>query len=284
MGELSEQEKLEKRRARRQQRILASAESRLNKITGSQSAFRSSPTPSPSNSSNSFQETNVNSLANHYPSAQDPRRQKYEERLTPPPPSPQPTTFASRVQQHRPEVQKRIEEEKARELNDHGFLGGRVPQILLATMLRRTNPQERMNQKSARLPANKYWNLLHFVAMVWLGVCAVCSQWSTYGASGVCDLIHQNETYDHNTVYYPVFWYFVTIQSLLHFARKVYQPEYKITDELTFSGIVSQLPEALQDPACFVQKYGVIINEIFRDLCIVVFVIGFISLMTSLVY
>ncbi|CEG83600.1 hypothetical protein RMATCC62417_17491 [Rhizopus microsporus] len=139
MGELSEQEKLEKRRARRQQRILASAESRLNKITGSQSAFRSSPTPSPSNSTSSFQETNVSSLAEHYPSAQDPRRQKYEERLTPPPPSPQPTTSASRVQQHRPEVQKRIEEEKARELNDHGFLGGRVPQILLATMLREAN-------------------------------------------------------------------------------------------------------------------------------------------------
>jgi hypothetical protein len=37
MTELTEQEKLEKRRARRQQRILASASSRLNKITGTQS-------------------------------------------------------------------------------------------------------------------------------------------------------------------------------------------------------------------------------------------------------
>jgi hypothetical protein len=37
MTELTEHEKLEKRRARRQQRILASASSRLNKITGTQS-------------------------------------------------------------------------------------------------------------------------------------------------------------------------------------------------------------------------------------------------------
>lgn len=36
MGDIAEQEKIERRRARRQQRILASAESRLSKITGSQ--------------------------------------------------------------------------------------------------------------------------------------------------------------------------------------------------------------------------------------------------------
>jgi hypothetical protein len=36
MGDMTEQEKLERRRARRQQRILASAESRLSMITGSQ--------------------------------------------------------------------------------------------------------------------------------------------------------------------------------------------------------------------------------------------------------
>lgn len=37
MGDLTEQEKLERRRARRQQRILASAESRLSMITGTHS-------------------------------------------------------------------------------------------------------------------------------------------------------------------------------------------------------------------------------------------------------
>lgn len=51
--------------------------------------------------------------------------------------------------------------------------------------------------------------------MVWLGVCAVCSQWSTYGASGVCDLIHQNETYDHNTVYYVGSTFFFAFISAL---------------------------------------------------------------------
>lgn len=40
MGELTEQEKLERRRQKRQQRILQSGESRLGKITGT--AFRKS--------------------------------------------------------------------------------------------------------------------------------------------------------------------------------------------------------------------------------------------------
>lgn len=37
MGDIAEQERLERRRAKRQQKILASAASRLNLITGTQS-------------------------------------------------------------------------------------------------------------------------------------------------------------------------------------------------------------------------------------------------------
>ncbi|KAI9279645.1 hypothetical protein BY458DRAFT_431713 [Sporodiniella umbellata] len=242
---MSEQEKIEKRRARRQQKILASAESRLHKITGSPSAFRESPTPSPSTSVSSLSEPLVNTVAEHYPPPSDPRRQKYEERPI------------SKPQQHRPAVQKMIEEEQARELSENGFLGGMVPQLLIVSMLRRTNPQERM-QKKARHPINKYWNLLHFISMAWLGLCTVYKEWSVHGTDGVSHLALKDGLF-HDSIHF----------------------EYRITDESTFSSIASQLPISLQSSAYFAQKYGVLANNIFRDLCIVVFVIGFTSLIAA---
>lgn len=266
---MSEQEKLEKRRARRQQKILASAESRLHKITGSPSAFRESPTPSPSTSVGSLSETQKNTIAEHYPLPTDPRRQKYEEKSI------------NRPQQHRPVVQKMIEEEQARELNESGFLGGIVPQLLVATMLRRINPQERM-QKTACHPVNKYWNLLHFISMTWLGLCTIYREWSVHGMSGVGHLSLKDGSY-HDSIHFPVFWYFVALQCILQFGRRVYQPEFKITDESTFSSIASQLPGLLQSVAYFAQKYGVLANNIFRDLCIVIFVVGFTSLLTTII-
>ena len=48
--------------------------------------------------------------------------------------------------------------------------------------------------------------------------------------------------------------------------------------------IASELPEPLKSSAYFAQKYGVIANSIFRDLCIVVFVVGFASLITAIIY
>jgi hypothetical protein len=125
-----------------------------------------------------------NTLAEHYPPPHDPRRQKYEERPA-----------LSKSQQHRPVVQKMIEEEQARELSESGVLGGKVTQLLLAAMLRRTNPQERMQQKTAGHPANKYWNLLHFVSMTWLGICAVYYEWLAHGVSGVSSLAKRDRSY-----------------------------------------------------------------------------------------
>ncbi|KAG1054357.1 hypothetical protein G6F43_003629 [Rhizopus delemar] len=242
---MSEQEKLEKRRARRQQRILASAESRLNKITGSQSGLRQSPTPSPSNSVSSLPEVPIsNTLAEHYPPPHDPRRQKYEERPA-----------LSKSQQHRPVVQKMIEEEQARELSESGVLGGKVTQLLLAGMLRRTNPQERMQQKTAGHPANKYWNLLHFVSMAWLGTCAVYYEWLAHGVGGVSSLAKRDRSY-YDAIHFSVFWNFVLLQLILLCGRRIYQPEYKPTGESTFMSIASELPEPLKSSAYFVQKYG----------------------------
>ncbi|CAO3656445.1 unnamed protein product [Mucor hiemalis] len=283
MGDITEQEKLERRRARRQQRILASAESRLSMITGTHSGFResASPTPSPSTSTTSLPISvkEINTLAEHYPSPSDPRRQKYEDHLTP-----TPSTSSSSVkpasQLHRPAVQKIIAEEQARELNEQGFLGGKIPQLLLSTMLKRTNP----TLKRRRLPENKYWNVLHFISMVWLGFLAVYEEVSYHGVKQALLLIRDPAVKETAPRHFPVFWYFVTLEIALHFGRSIYQPEYKSTDETKFLSIASQLPETLQQPAYILQKYGTLINDLFRDLCIVIFVIGFSCITLNIVF
>ncbi|KAI7873079.1 uncharacterized protein EV154DRAFT_556424, partial [Mucor mucedo] len=264
MGDIAEQERLERRRAKRQQKILASAASRLNLITGTQAAFRETPTPTPSTSSTLPIETKKNSLAEHYPTASDPRRQKYELSSVTPTPS-----LSSG--KHRPAVQKVIEQEQAEALNEHGFLGGKIPQLLLASMLRKTNP----TAVQCGHPANKYWNLLHFISMIWLGILAVYEEISYHGWKGVAQLIKDPTLKEHGAIHFPVFWYFVTLEIFLHFGRSLYQPEHNsIREESTFSSLATQLPEGIQPPVLFLQKYGVLTNELFRDLCIVIFVIG----------
>ncbi|GAA5816873.1 hypothetical protein MFLAVUS_010407 [Mucor flavus] len=232
---------MEKRRARRQRKILASAESRLSMITGTQSederaltygelGFRESPTPSPSTSTTSLSLVEEkNTLAEHYPSPNDPRRQKYEEKLLTP-------------GKHRAAVQKAIEEEQADELNE-GLLGGKISQILLAGMMRKTNPPV---AKSCH-PANKYWNLLHFISMAWLGFLAVYEEISYHGFKQVVNLIKDPSLKENTTVHFPVFWYFVILEITLHFGRSMYQPDHnRIKEESTFTSIAYQLPESLQ--------------------------------------
>ncbi|CAO3654789.1 unnamed protein product [Mucor fragilis] len=278
MGDIAEQERIERRRARRQQKILASAESRLSKITGSQAALREtpSPTPSPSTSTSTLNSISneKNTIAEHYPSPSDPRRQKYEERLTPSPS----TSSIKRQQLHRPAVQRAIEEEQANTLNENGFLGGKIPQLLLANMLRKTSP----TPKRSSHPANKYWNLLHFISMMWLGILAIYEEGKAHGLNQVPKLIQNPSEDAAGTIHFPVFWYFVVLEMALQFGRNVYHPHLKTPEESSFLNVASQLPPQWQHPAYLIQKYGVMANRIFRDLCIVIFVIGFTSLCLSI--
>lgn len=96
-----------------------------------------------------------------------------------------------------------IEEEQANALNENGFLGGRVPHLLLANMLRKTSPEPR---RSSSHPANKYWNLLHFVSMVWLGFLAVYEQIKVHGVSQVPNLI-QYPNLNEDTVHFVSFFF-----------------------------------------------------------------------------
>ncbi|KAI8994531.1 hypothetical protein BDB01DRAFT_195622 [Pilobolus umbonatus] len=272
-----EQQKLEKRRARRQQRILASAESRLNMITGNQSGIRESitpsPSPSPSTSSSSYTEVS-NSIAEHYPAPSDPRRQKYEERLVSPP--------FTKKQGHRAAVQRMIREDQEREVNGHGLLGSKISQLIFANMLRKVDLEN--IQKRPSHPANKYWNLLHFVSMVWLGLCAVYEEWSSYGTEQVATLLVDPTLKVTTTSYYPVFWYFVTLEIAMHLARKLYQPDYRPRVESTFSSLVEQLPSHVQEPVLILQRHGLFLNALYRDICIVIYVIGFCSIVIALVH
>lgn len=153
-------------------------------------AFRDSPTPSPSTSSTLPTETK-NSLAQHYPTASDPRRQKYELSNIIPTPS-------ISTGKHRPAVQKVIEQEQAEALNEHGFLGGKIPQLLLASMLRKTNP----TAVKCGHPANKYWNLLHFISMLWLGILAVYEEISYHGWKQVAQLIKDPTLKEHGAIHF----------------------------------------------------------------------------------
>lgn len=132
-------------------------------------------------------------MAEHYPSPTDPRRQKYEERITTP-------------GKHRPAVQKAIEEEHAEELKE-GLFGGKISQLLLAGMLRRANPPV---AKSCH-PANKYWNLLHFVSMVWLGFLAVYEEISYHGVKQVVDLIKDPSLKENVTIHFVSIYIFFLI-------------------------------------------------------------------------
>lgn len=130
-------------------------------------------------------------MAEHYPSPTDPRRQKYEVNSVP--------------GKHRPAVQKVIEEEQAHELKN----GNKIPQLLLASLLRRANPPV---IKSCH-PANKYWNLLHFVSMAWLGFLAVYEEISYHGLKEIVHLI-KDPSLKENTSHHFVSYSFYICLSL----------------------------------------------------------------------
>ncbi|KAI8366936.1 hypothetical protein EDC96DRAFT_607802, partial [Choanephora cucurbitarum] len=218
----------EKRRLRRQERILASAESRLHKITASQSAISREITCN----------SETLSLAEHYP-ASDGRRQR---------------SIAPSAK-HRPIVQQLIEEEQE-QTQLKGWLGDHV---LLAYMLRRTSIRPRRSSD----PANKYWHLLHFLSMAWLGFLAVYEQASMHGWTHVSSLIKTHPT--HPMVQFPVFIYFVLLEFLLRFGRTIYQPNDTSPDQAAFIQMVSQLPPSLQQPVYWIQTYGLLIHSLFKD-------------------
>ncbi|KAI8968859.1 hypothetical protein BDF20DRAFT_838857 [Mycotypha africana] len=184
MGDIAELAKIEKRRARRQRRILESAESRLDKITCSQSALRQHTDATPVTTPPL---TEKMTLAEHYPAPTDRRREKYEQSLSS---TSSPILSERQLKKHRPAVRKLIEEEQANQLKERGFLGGYIPQSLIVTMLHRTSSQP----KRSKHPANKYWHLMHMLCMMWLGSLAIFEAMSKQGLQQVSQWMLSNDT------------------------------------------------------------------------------------------
>lgn len=95
-------------------------------------------------------------------------------------------------------MQKVIEQEQAEALNENGFLGGKIPQLLLASMLRKTNP----TKAKCGHPANKYWNVLHFISMIWLGILAVYEEVSYHGWRQVANIIKNPTLKEHSAIHF----------------------------------------------------------------------------------
>ncbi|KAG0174978.1 hypothetical protein DFQ30_001453 [Apophysomyces sp. BC1015] len=285
MPELTEQEKLERRRQKRQQRILASAGNRLSKITGT--AFReTSPTPSPS--------TSASSIALAEPQHRDLPRSR----------SPSPAVFGggplgSSTSSDAPRSIRRASDADpsealgapppledtldamfssssslfglpspaggAGEPNLNDLLGGQFPfnPAFLANM--QQQPQEQTVD-----PSNKYWNLLHFVSMIWLGFYAVYVEWTTAGSERFASLLSSNPR-DEGNLSYPA----------IHFAARMLYQQGHMNTNSTLGSIAAQLPPPFSIIITVILRYRLIWSCLVQDCCILVFVIGLAEVLSA---
>ncbi|KAF7732302.1 hypothetical protein EC973_005198 [Apophysomyces ossiformis] len=285
MPELTEQEKLERRRQKRQQRILASAGNRLSKITGTAFPDRISPTPSPS--------TSASSLHVAEPTYRDIPRS----------PSPSPAVRVSTppsksVSSDTPRVARRSSDADPSEalgappplehtldaifssssspfpmpslagagaanepnLNDLNDLFGqfRFGPALLASM----QQQQQQPQETKLDTSEKYWKLLHFVSMIWLGIYAVYVEWTTAGSERFASLLFSNPT-DAGNASYPA----------IHFGH--------MNTNSTLGNLAMQLPPPFSNIITVILRYRLIWSCLVQDCCILVFVIGMAEVLSA---
>ncbi|KAI9487024.1 MAG: hypothetical protein EXX96DRAFT_472132 [Benjaminiella poitrasii] len=197
MGDIAEQVRIERQRAKRQQRILASAASRLHKITSSQAAIRGGKEETHDT------EQTKNSIAEHYPSPADPRRKKYEAELE-----------AHFCDEHRPLVKELVKDRKFDEDEENMLLTGKIPLSLLED--NKHTPKAKASTFEDDFIAytrkytnknDKYWHLLHFVSMVWLGILATYQVVSEHGLNQVRTLFTQGQIMDLNSYYVSMLKY-----------------------------------------------------------------------------
>ncbi|KAG2236022.1 hypothetical protein BDF21DRAFT_469216 [Thamnidium elegans] len=270
MTELTEQEKLERRRQKRQQRILQSGESRLGKITGTAFPNRHTPSPTPSPST---------SLKNN------------TEPITLTPSSslkPEPVSFRT---------QRRDSDDPSEELGAPeplvdqdmnvvmnqafasmfggvagipGSEGGFNPASLLSAM----GGGEMPDQAAAEhvQDSTRYWNLLHLLVMVMLGVYSVYFEWTRAGSDRFAALLYKNVS-NYPTIHVPVFWYFVTLELCLQSARLFYQ-KGTMPPTSTLATLATQLPHPFGNAVTVFLRYRLIWTCLVQDICVLVFIIG----------
>ncbi|KAI8381029.1 uncharacterized protein BYT42DRAFT_530656 [Radiomyces spectabilis] len=307
MPELTEQEKLERRRQKRQQRILASAENRLNRITGTAFPNRASPTPSPSTSASSLAPSEPQRLSPsrstspallHKPSSETLRSRKQSpitpsrqrrpsdadpsEELGAPPPldlnlfgrTPSPfvgssnnTTAGAEANPDMPDLSQ--------------LLGGQFPfnPAFLSNM-----QQQQQQQQTVADTSKKYWQLLHLIAMIWLGCYAVYMEWTKVGIERFASLLWTNPNemghLAYADVHVPLFWYFVTVELLLQTGRMVYQ-KGTMASTSTLGALAAQLPSPFGNIVTVALRYRLIWSCLVQDCCILVFIIGLAELLSA---
>ncbi|KAI9317543.1 hypothetical protein BX666DRAFT_2026819 [Dichotomocladium elegans] len=324
MPELTEQEKLERRREKRKQRILASAENRLSRITGT--AFprsdRRSPSPSPavfmaaSTSTETLRSRKRLSSVDHSASATaatsatDPNDAAGAPQLpflatTPPAPileaSVSSSSSSSFMHHHYPPTSgsplpmsleallsggssssnnnngsNSAEQQSLPNLND--LFGGQLPfnPAFLASLQQQQQQENLPEQENTE----KYWDLLHFVSMLWLGIYAVYTEWCTGGKERFASLLFSDHS-DFPAVRFPLFWYFVTVELLLQSGRMVYQKGNTASSSLILAAIMQYLPPQIGNVLNVLMRYWIILSCLVKDIFVLVFIIGLAEIVSA---
>ncbi|ORZ07593.1 hypothetical protein BCR42DRAFT_425828 [Absidia repens] len=361
MPELTEQQKLERRRLKRQQRILQSAGNRLEKITGTAFPDRVSPSPSPSTSASSLRPVSTSSTssissnrtlrsvssvpylqqqqqqpmldnddtrsvhgietAEHFPASNDPRRRTYDTYsrpvmediqsatsipsiLLPSSSSSSSTTatdelgnkLASSTLTHRlrpvsasssfpastTTAASASAPAPASAMPSFSPSKQRPLSIMNTLLMRRLYRQQHHPHHLHSLdPTLKYWNALHFISMIWLTLCGIHSEWTQAGnLECFARLLHDPNSPMHH---FPLFRNFVMIEILLFGAFALYHPkdQYPVPDD-DFTLVASQLPTPFDSYMTILLSYRRTLLRIIQDLSIVVFIIGFIQVISKL--
>ncbi|KAI8329832.1 hypothetical protein BC941DRAFT_442016 [Chlamydoabsidia padenii] len=300
MPELTDQEKMERRRQKRQQKILTSAGDRLSRITGTAYPHRSSPTPSPSTSASSLARSET-------PLQQDAPRQSSR--------SPSPAIFT------RPLTDRTVPSMTTNDDDPSEALGAPAPldpfSMFNNTSLATGNPPQDLNDlfaaggggfpfnpallasmtgggptdastapmQQVADPSVKYWNVIHLVSMMLLGIYGVYMEWTTAGMDRLAKLLRPDAseiyTLTHSGAYVPLFWYFATIELCLQSARLFYQQGTMPTNS-TLGMIATQLPFPLNTMITVLLRYRLIWSCLVQDCCILVFVVGFAQVLSAL--
>ncbi|KAK4519613.1 uncharacterized protein ATC70_009850 [Mucor velutinosus] len=307
MVELTEQEKLERRRQKRQQRILQSGESRLGKITGTAFPNRASASPSPSPSPSTSSINKPASATTHAPlSSRTQRRDSDDpsEELGAPPPlndintmmnqqfasmfggisgipgsEGNPAAAALMANSLHAEGQQSnmdpFQQLFANAAAAQGGQGGFNPAALLATMAGGGGAEQPMTEEQQKIDrSQKYWNLLHFIMMILLGFYAVYTEWTRAGSERFASLLSSNASVaSYPAIHVPLFWYFITIELGLQSARLFYQ-QGTMPPTSTIATLATQLPHPLGSIITIFLRYRLIWTCLSQDICILVFIIG----------
>ncbi|ORX61656.1 hypothetical protein DM01DRAFT_1332252 [Hesseltinella vesiculosa] len=320
MNQLTEEQKRERRRLKRQQRILQSAGDRLERITGTAHGY--SPSPSPSSSTSSLRaihtSTSQHSLRS-FSSVQDfqgdkddmaslLRRRTFHESpstsSSSAPPMPGETLGASptgasaspdlgflndlvspstssTLRQRQPSLSSTPSPALDDGLSGHqpppmmDTSHNKQPSLLNTLMMRKLYRQTRYHQLD---PTLKYWNLLHFISMLWLTVCAL------YNKSSRLDswpqLLREQNVDTHH---YPLLGQFLLLEALLYIGFRLYHPKDAYPEpEDDFTLIASRLAAPYKQIIYTILDHRRTLFCLFQDLSIVVFLIGFSQVLTHL--